>query len=119
LIFYIFIEFGINKVTIIQHSYNIHTIIDAPFMQGSCCLHRGLLQDQQWMYIMSRYRLEHLFHCSHPCWKEVRGGGRDAGDTGGWHTCTDDAGDGAGAASGNGVEGGSGGGTGDGGVAGD
>ncbi len=66
--------------------------------------------------MMSWYRLEHFLHSSHPCWKEVRGGG---GDAGGWHTCTDDAGNGAGAASGDGVEGGSGGGTGDVGVAGD
>jgi hypothetical protein len=70
-----------------------------------------LLQNQQWMYMMSWYLLEHFLHSSHPCWKEFQGGGGDAGDIGGWHTCTDDAGDGAGAASGIGVEGGSGGGT--------
>jgi hypothetical protein len=69
--------------------------------------------------MMSWYRLEHFLHSSHPCRKEVRGGGSDAGDIGGWYVCADVAGDGAGAASGNGVEGGSGGGTGDGGITGD
>ncbi len=69
--------------------------------------------------MMSWYRLEHFLHSSHLCRKEVRGGGGNAGDNGGWHACTDDAGDGAGAASGIGVEGNSGGRTGDGGVAGD
>ncbi len=48
----------------------------------------------------------HFLHSSHPCWKEFQGGGGNAGDIGGWHTCTDDAGDGAGAASDIGVEGG-------------
>jgi hypothetical protein len=62
-----------------------------------------LLQNQQWMYMMSWY---HFLHSSHPCWKEFQGGGGNAGDIGGWHTCTDDAGDGAGAASDIGVEGG-------------